>query len=759
MYRLFMILGLLLAFSEINAQWQVMNGPCQAGIGPLLIKDSTIYAGGREQCGEFFVSYDNGNHWLSINDGLPKDNSMYSLGFYGSTLYALGGHLYKTDIKDFHWKIADSDLPANSYPGKMINHDSLIFMQSKNGILVLGDSGNTWHLKPDGLPPGYKTLFTYSENRFYIGTQEGELFYSDDHCDTWIPYNTSTLPNWEITSLMTKDSIMIVGVYGGLYKTTDQGNNWTRMTDPQINLVFDEMFYDTTFFYASGMGYGLFRSQDEGLTWSTYNIGMIHHNINCLKQANGYLIASTSDGVYKSFDQGNTWTLYNEGLPQASILDCTMLGQSLFLVSYLGVSRSTDNGNTWEIVLSGHTSDEGIQCLCRHDSILFAGGTRGLYRSLDGGSSWIPDTVTLKGRSIMVIYSKDTLLFAGATEGLFRSIDNGNTWSLVLADQSVYAITISVDTVFVACYWGVFCSADRGTTWVSVNEGLAKPWLLSIHATQSKLFGGGPYLYRSAINPVSWAQSTNGISVLPNQIDEIISHDSLVFCSHSKGVYVTSNQGEYWFLRNEGFPELVFVNSLMTGDSTIYAGTYYGIYKRLLSEMYLLNVTPDSLVLDFMPGSMDTLYISTNANWTMTDSLPPWLYVSTMNGYGNDTVLISATEKNPTVTPRTIELTIVAFPAPARKITVTQKGKQAGTGNMYKTVVQIYPVPCRGVFYVESEFPINRITVYNNLGIVVETRECGHEDGKERFNIDDTGIFLVKIQTGNDIILKKVVIL
>lgn len=175
--------------------------------------------------------------------------------------------------------------------------------------------------------------------------------------------------------------------------------------------------------------------------------------------------------------------------------------------------------------------------------------------------------------------------------------------------------------------------------------------------------------------------------------------------------------------------------------------------------MYLLNVTPDSLVLDFMPGSMDTLYISTNANWTMTDSLPPWLYVSTMNGYGNDTVLISATEKNPTVTPRTIELTIVAFPAPARKITVTQKGKQAGTGNMYKTVVQIYPVPCRGVFYVESEFPINRITVYNNLGIVVETRECGHEDGKERFNIDDTGIFLVKIQTGNDIILKKVVIL
>lgn len=756
-----MILGLLLAISKINAQWQVMNGPCQAGIGPLLIKDSTIYAGGRDQRGEFFVSYDNGNHWLSINDGLPKDNSMYSLGFYGSTLYALGGHLYKTDIKDFDWKIADSELPDNSKAGKMINHDSLIFMQSKNGILVLGDSGNTWHLKPDGLPPGYKTLFTCSENRFYIGTQEGELFYSDDHCDTWIPYNTSTLPNWEITSLMTKDSIMIVGVYGGLYKTTDQGNNWTRVTDPQINLVFDEMFYDTTFFYASGMGYGLFRSLDEGLTWSTYNIGMVHHDINCLKRANGYLIASTTDGVYKSFDQGNTWMLSNEGLSKAGIQDYTMDGQSLFAATYLGVFRSTDQGSTWELLMPAHGSlyDIYYQCLWHYKSILFAGSINGLYRSVDEGTSWTYDTLYLKNRCINVIRSKDTILYAGTKTGLFRSVDNGISWLVILPNQSVYDIAFSIDTIFAACWSGVFCSPDKGISWVPVNDGLAKPWLYSICLARSKLFGGGNYLYRSAINPVLWTKSTNGISLLPNMLDEVISYDSIVLCGHTSGVYVTTDLGDNWVLRNEGFPEYIYVRSLMTRDTTIYAGTLFGIWKRPISEMYLLNVTPDSLVLDFMPGSMDTLYISTNANWTMTDSLPPWLFASTMNGYGNDTVLISATEKNPTVNPRTIELTIAAFPAPARKITVTQKGKQAGTANMYKTAVQIYPVPCQGVFYVESEFPINRITVYNNLGIVVETRECGHEDGKERFNIDDTGIFLVKIQTGNDIILKKVVIL
>lgn len=758
MYRLITTLALLLYLPEILAQWQVMNGPCQAGIGGLLIKDSTIYAAGRDQRGQFFVSYDNGNHWQLINDGLPHESSFFSIGIHDSTLYTVGSSFNATNISDFQWRDARSELPANTFPGKMINHDSLLFMQSKNGILVLGDSGDTWHFKPDGLPPGYKTLFTCSENRFYLGTQGGELFFSDDHCDTWIPYNTSSLPNWEISSLMTKDSIMIVGVYGGLYRTTDQGNHWTRVTDPQIDHAFSEMFYDSSFFYASGGGHGFFRSQDNGITWSTHNIGMIHQNINCLNQGNGFLIAGASDGIYKSFDQGNTWILHNEGLPKASILDCAIHGQSLYVVSYLGVSRSTDNGNIWEIVLSGNTNDEGIGCLWPHDSIIFAGGTKGIYRSFDGGSTWIHDTLSLKDRSIMVIHSKDTLLFAGTNTGLFRSMDNGNTWSLVLPNQSVYDITFSVDTVFVACYWGVFCSSDKGTTWLSVNEGLAKPWLLSLYAGRSKLFGGGPYLYRSAINPVSWAQSTNGISLLPNQIDEIISYDSLVLCSHSKGVYVTSDQGDKWFLRNEGFPEYVFVHSLMTRDSTIYAGTYYGIYKRSLSEMYILNVSPDSMVLDFMQGSLDTLFISSNANWTMTDLLPAWVMVSQTKGYGIDTVIFLANEKNPTVNPRTIELTINAFPAPSKQIIVTQKGKQAGTGEIAKTTIQIYPVPCQGVFYVESGFPIERITVYNSLGTAVAIRECGLKSGVERFNIGTSGIVLVKIQTSNDIVLKKVII-
>ena len=88
------------------------------------------------------------------------------------------------------------------------------------------------------------------------------------------------------------------------------------------------------------------------------------------------IFAGTGSGVFRSTDNGFTWTAVNNGLTDSMVMSLAVSGTSVFAGTEKGVFRSMDNGENWVPVNNGlKDADSGliITTLCTHGTNLLAG--------------------------------------------------------------------------------------------------------------------------------------------------------------------------------------------------------------------------------------------------------------------------------------------------------------------------------------------------------------------------------------------------
>lgn len=240
------------------------------------------------------------------------------------------------------------------------------------------------------------------------------------------------------------DTMYAAGVTGGIWKSFDGGANWNPTDDLLPNLAVSTIVMDPTnpnVLYA-GTGEGFFAS------WAK------HRGL----------------GIFKSTDAGATWNLLAgtvEGVPEGAFYFVNKLVISpndpsrIYAATMTGVWRSVDAGQSWSVVLRnpwvlssppGVPATNGCSVGCtdltvRPDSdpdVLWAAfgsfQPDGLYRSDDGGDSWVEyQTAPEQGRITIAIAPSDNdrmyLLMAqnqsaslGKLYTVFRSDDGGDSW-------------------------------------------------------------------------------------------------------------------------------------------------------------------------------------------------------------------------------------------------------------------------------------------------------------------------------------------
>ncbi len=121
-----------------------------------------------------------------------------------------------------------------------------------------------------------------------------------------------------------------------------------------------------------------------------------------------------------------------------------------------------------------------------------AGVAGGVWKSTDGGTSWLPkaDTIANIAVNSLAINSTGTTLLAGTGEGyfnvdgvrgngIFKSIDSGGTWSPLAATANnpdfyyvndVVLSPLSDSVVYAATATGVWRSSNGGTSWTRILE-------------------------------------------------------------------------------------------------------------------------------------------------------------------------------------------------------------------------------------------------------------------------------------------------
>src|SRR5215475_7574471 len=255
------------------------------------------------------------------------------------------------------------------------------------------------------------------------------------------------------------DTIYVAAATGGVWKSIDRGARFTSIwpaANPQ-SMGALVMTASGTLFAGTGEanpgggsimygGGGIFRSVDGGATWQ--RVGLANSG------AIGRLVIDPTDP--QRIFAAVTGRLYNPG------------GQR-------GVYESTDGGSTWRRVLAGDNSTTGAVDLAidptnpnrvfaamwdhlrEPDLRTYGGVGSGVYRSTDGGTTWLrltnglpPPSATIGRIGVAVAPSNPQRVFAiviqtrGLFQGLYRSDNGGDSWtqlpnSSALSDaQSTY---------------------------------------------------------------------------------------------------------------------------------------------------------------------------------------------------------------------------------------------------------------------------------------------------------------------------------
>lgn len=207
----------------------------------------------------------------------------------------------------------------------------------------------------------------------------------------------------------------------GVYKTTDGGKTWRRVlfrdaNTAAIDLILDpnnpRILYAALWqvrrtpysFDSGGPGSGLFKSTDEGETWTEITrseglpkgvIGKIGVTVSPIDSNRVYaMVEAEEGGVFRSDDAGETWTRVSEdrNLRQRAwyysrIYADTQLKDRIYVLN-VSFHRSDDGGRTYTVVGTPHSDNHDLWIAPDNNQRMVEGNDGGANVSLNGGKSW-----------------------------------------------------------------------------------------------------------------------------------------------------------------------------------------------------------------------------------------------------------------------------------------------------------------------------------------------------------------------------------
>ena len=286
------------------------------------------------------------------------------------------------------------------------------------------------------------------------------------------------------------DTYYFGAVAGGVWKTTDGGLNWkpifdkTKDASPSIGAI--------------------------AVSESDPNVIYVGTGEACIR---GNIVGG--NGVYKSIDAGATWKFI--GLRDTHAIGRLIVDPKNPDVAFVaalghpfadnedrGIYRTRDGGKTWEKVLYKDAKTGGIDLAFdpTNANIIYAalwqahrtpwsmdsgGPGSGLYKSIDGGTTWkqikdhgLPEGilgrigVTVSGANPNRVWA----VVEAEKGGIYRSDDAGETWHLMTDDHRfrqrawyyshIFADPKSADTVYIL-NTGAYRSNDGGKTFARVR--------------------------------------------------------------------------------------------------------------------------------------------------------------------------------------------------------------------------------------------------------------------------------------------------
>jgi len=336
---------------------------------------------------------------------------------------------------------------------------------------------------------------------------------------------------------------------GGLWKSLDGGFTWSTNTDQLVNLGVSSIAIDPnhpdTMYIATGdrdagdtYSNGILKSVDGGLTWKPTGLTYgVHQNIrvtgvHVFSTNSQIVLASTRTGMMRSTDGGDTWVgvmsgTFNMLAPDASNPNTIFAGTT---GSITRIFRSRDAGVTWTQLSTGlptgGVNRVEVAVSPQDSNYIYAvysasnNGFFGLYRSTDGGDTWVQrsSTPNILGWNangsgtggqgwydlcIAVSPVNKERIFVGGVN-IWRSNNGGSGWvcvghwtgsgaPFVHADIHYFKFKPNSDMLYAGTDGGVSRTSNSGISWDNLynNMNITQYYKISQSATNPNMIVGG----------------------------------------------------------------------------------------------------------------------------------------------------------------------------------------------------------------------------------------------------------------------------
>ena len=331
--------------------------------------------------------------------------------------------------------------------------DQRVWTIAQGLLLRSDDAGATWAQLQNGVPADvtHVEVSPADPSVLYVLTPFDGIHRTADGGDSWQRAATSPAVALRDIAVSPIDpsTVLLSTPTDGTHLSTDGGDTWQALPAEQVGTAV--AFGAEAALLVGGEDGRVHRSVDNGLTWTTADAAAGVAITALVGGGDETVYAGTADGqVLRSDDDGRTFATVaapdSEALPGEPVVsiarspDHATDNTVWASLESSGAFRSTDRGATWTTAADGLTTDPqadvGAQpdwrTITAADGALFLAGFDGLFRSTDGGDSWL-SSETLAERIVAVAVSPDfatdhTVAVATYLKGAFISTDAGETW-------------------------------------------------------------------------------------------------------------------------------------------------------------------------------------------------------------------------------------------------------------------------------------------------------------------------------------------